>query len=97
MPQETATRGKRIALGVGVGVVAALVGFFSFALLPFAYVLTILGLALAAVGTVGVVLRQPWGAPLLGAGAGLVAGQTAYVVLGILQPDGPACGGTGCP
>lgn len=97
MPRTAAVdQATRIAFGAGAAFAAAIFSFFAFGLLPLGSLLGLVGVGLAAAGTVGVVLHKRWGVVVLGVGVGLVAGTTAYVVIGILQPDGPACGGVGC-
>lgn len=84
-----------IALGMlGVAVLAIPVGLFGSALSP--ALVFLLGAASELAGLIGWLRRRRWGFLVVALGAGLLIGAAAYVVLGLIQPDGPACGGIGC-
>ena len=57
----------------------------------------IAGLVVAIAGGIAAALGARRGSVLLTLGLALLLGSAAYFVLGMIQPDGPACGGVGCP
>jgi len=84
-----------VVLLVVLALVAIPVGLFGTAVTP-GWAMLATGALLATAGMVAAVLRQRWGFVMLAIGAGLLLGIGGYVGLGLIQPDGPACGGTGC-
>lgn len=78
-----------------VGLVAFLAGLFGMGLVG-SWVVWLVGGAATLGGAIGSAHRSRWGFVLLTLGVALLLGSAAYIVLGLLQPDGPACGGTGC-
>lgn len=81
-----------IALGmVSVAVLAIPVGLFGSALSP--ALMFLLGAVFELAGLFGWLGRRRWGFLVVALGAGLLIGAASYVVLGLIQPDGPASGG----
>jgi hypothetical protein len=81
-----------VALGMdGVAVVAIPAGLFGAAFSMAAVFL--FGAVAELAGVIGWLRRQRWGFLVLALGAGLMLGAAAYIVLGLIQPDGVASGG----
>ncbi len=80
-----------VALGmVGVAVVAIPAGLFG-AVFSMAAVFLV-GAAAELAGLIGWMRRRRWGFLLLALGAGLMLGAAAYILLGLIQPDGAGTG-----
>lgn len=77
---------KHMTLAVILGVVAGVIGFFGSIFGP-VYIGAI-GVVLVIAGLAG--RRRAWGIFALKIGLGIVAGACAYVILGLLIPDGAA-------
>lgn len=79
--------GYRLFLGGFTGLV---LGFFGSVFSPL--IGAGLGGVLAVFGMMGYVQRSRLGALVLTIGAALIVGAGLYILLGVLQPDGPATG-----
>jgi len=81
-----------VALGmVGVTVVAIPVGLFG-SIFSMAAVFLV-GAVAELAGVIGWLRRRRWGFFLLALGAALMVGAAAYILLGLIQPDGAGSGG----
>lgn len=95
MTAETAQRRRPSAATVVVGAVGAALAFpiglfgMAFAL---GWAVYLLGGGAVLVGAIATPLGRRWGFPVVGVGVGLLVGAAAYIVLGLIQPDGPASG-----
>ena len=76
---------------VCVAALAIPVGLFGSALSP--ALVFLLGAAAELAGLIGWLRRRRWGFLIVALGAGLLVGAASYIVLGLIQPDGPATGG----
>jgi hypothetical protein len=72
-----------IILAVLLGLALSVLGFFGW----------LLGPSLLVLGAIGRRTGARWALWALLVGAGLLLGTMAYVVLGLLTPDGPGSGG----
>lgn len=87
--------GPRFGFGLAAAAIVGLpAGLYGTALSPLT--VWIVGGLVVVTGGIGAALRSCWGVLLLVIGGALLLGSAAYVVLGLSQPDGPVCGGTGC-
>lgn len=75
---------------VGVAVLAIPAGLFGAAFSMAAVFLV--GAAAELAGLVGWLRRRRWGFLILALGAGLMLGAAAYILLGLIQPEGAGTG-----
>lgn len=90
-PGIRATPAQGLAAG-GVALLALPVGLFGSALLS-PILVFVLGVVVELAGVMGWLRGRWWGYLAAALAAGLMLGAAAYLLLGLIQPDGPASGG----
>ncbi|NHF61850.1 hypothetical protein [Microcella pacifica] len=87
--------GASLWIGLAIaGLAGLVVGLFGSALAM--WLVWIAGGAAAILGGIALARHVRWGSVLLAFGVALLLGSAAYIGLGLIQPDGPPCGGSGC-
>lgn len=72
-----------VLLAIPVGLGLSIFGFFGWCVGPLVLI----------VGLVGRRLRRGWASWMIWIGVGLTLGALAYVIIGLLTPEGPSSGG----